>query len=180
MSLGRKDFSETRTDGGADVFGLAGFFRDDDLIGHNRLILKDRFDSGEREHIANVIALQAVSDSPAYESGVPGPTGTSIDAWPDHVPVSTFAPRTVCTSCGIIGADARPAGAQRAGEGIAEIQVGDAKIPGNRGRPIQGFHLPVGARRQTVHRGTSVNCSGRSYELIKGGEKARRYLANAL
>src|ERR1700704_206439 len=47
MSLGRKDFSETRTDGGADVFGLAGFFRDDDLIGHNRLVLKDRFDSDE-------------------------------------------------------------------------------------------------------------------------------------
>ena len=32
MTLGRKDFSVTRTDGGADVFGLAGFFRDDDLI----------------------------------------------------------------------------------------------------------------------------------------------------
>src|SRR6202162_840376 len=35
MTLGRKDFSVTRTDGSADVFGLAGFFRDDDLIGHN-------------------------------------------------------------------------------------------------------------------------------------------------
>jgi hypothetical protein len=35
MTLGRKDVSVTRTDGGADVFGLAGFFRDDDLIGHN-------------------------------------------------------------------------------------------------------------------------------------------------
>jgi hypothetical protein len=27
---------------------------------------------------------------------------------PDHVPVPTFGPRMVCTSCGIIGADARP------------------------------------------------------------------------
>src|SRR6266567_3259897 len=35
MTLGRKDFSITRTDGGADVFGLAGFLRDDDLIGHD-------------------------------------------------------------------------------------------------------------------------------------------------
>jgi hypothetical protein len=48
MSLGRKDFSETRADGGADVFGLAGFFRDDDLIGHNRLNLKDRFAAATR------------------------------------------------------------------------------------------------------------------------------------
>ena len=32
MTLGRKDVSITRTDGGAD---LAGFFRDNDLIGHN-------------------------------------------------------------------------------------------------------------------------------------------------
>jgi hypothetical protein len=35
MALGREDFSVTRTDGRADVFSLAGFFRDDDLIGHN-------------------------------------------------------------------------------------------------------------------------------------------------
>ena len=35
MALGRKDFSVARAYGGADVFGLAGFLRDDDLIGHN-------------------------------------------------------------------------------------------------------------------------------------------------
>jgi hypothetical protein len=35
MTLGRKDFSVTRTDGGANVFRLGGFLRDDDLIGHN-------------------------------------------------------------------------------------------------------------------------------------------------
>src|ERR1700722_11439755 len=35
MALGREDFSVTRTDGDADVFGLAGFFRDDDLISHD-------------------------------------------------------------------------------------------------------------------------------------------------
>src|ERR1035437_5385199 len=35
MALGRKDFSVARTNGGADVFGLAGFLRDDDLISHN-------------------------------------------------------------------------------------------------------------------------------------------------
>jgi hypothetical protein len=30
----------------------------------------------------------------------------SADQWPDHVPVPSFGPRTVCTRCGIIGADA--------------------------------------------------------------------------
>ena len=35
MTLGRKDFSVTRTDGGADVFRLARFLRDDELIDHN-------------------------------------------------------------------------------------------------------------------------------------------------
>jgi hypothetical protein len=35
MTLGRQDLSVTRTDGGADVFRLAGFLRDDDLTGHN-------------------------------------------------------------------------------------------------------------------------------------------------
>ena len=34
MSLGRQDVS-LREPVGADVFGLAGFFRHDDLIGHN-------------------------------------------------------------------------------------------------------------------------------------------------
>jgi hypothetical protein len=32
----------------------------------------------------------------------------SADRWPDGMLVSTFGPRMVCTSCGIIGADARP------------------------------------------------------------------------
>jgi hypothetical protein len=32
----------------------------------------------------------------------------SVERWPDHVPVPTFGPRMVCTSCGIIDADARP------------------------------------------------------------------------
>jgi hypothetical protein len=35
MTLGRKDLSLPRTDGAADVFRLAGFLRDNDLIGHN-------------------------------------------------------------------------------------------------------------------------------------------------
>jgi len=35
MALGRKNVSVTRTHRGADVFRLAGFLRDDDLIGHN-------------------------------------------------------------------------------------------------------------------------------------------------
>ena len=35
MALGREDVSVARTHGGADVFGLAGFLRDDDLVSHN-------------------------------------------------------------------------------------------------------------------------------------------------
>src|SRR5256885_17266354 len=45
MTLGREDDSVARTDGGTDVFGLTGFFRDDDLIGHDRLGWKNQFDS---------------------------------------------------------------------------------------------------------------------------------------
>jgi hypothetical protein len=47
MTLGRKDVSVARTNGGADVFSLARFFRDDDLISHDGFVSKDRFDSGE-------------------------------------------------------------------------------------------------------------------------------------
>jgi hypothetical protein len=32
----------------------------------------------------------------------------SADRWPDNVAVPTFGPRMVCTTCGIVGADARP------------------------------------------------------------------------
>jgi hypothetical protein len=35
MALGRKDFSVAGTYGGADVLGLAGLLRDDDLVSHN-------------------------------------------------------------------------------------------------------------------------------------------------
>jgi hypothetical protein len=38
MPLGRKDVSVARTNGGANVFGLAGFLGDDDLIGHDGLV----------------------------------------------------------------------------------------------------------------------------------------------
>jgi hypothetical protein len=35
MALGWKDVSVARANGSTDVFGLAGFFRDNDPIGHN-------------------------------------------------------------------------------------------------------------------------------------------------
>ena len=35
MAFGRENVSVARTDGGADVFRLAGFLRDDDLISHD-------------------------------------------------------------------------------------------------------------------------------------------------
>ena len=59
MTLGRKDFSVTRTDGGADVFRLTRFFRDDDLIGHKWLVSKNQFRI-QCEHIANEIVSQAL------------------------------------------------------------------------------------------------------------------------
>jgi hypothetical protein len=31
-----------------------------------------------------------------------------VGGYPDSVPVPAFGPRMVCTSCGLIGADARP------------------------------------------------------------------------
>ena len=37
MALGREYISVARTNGGADVFCLAGFLRDDNLIHHARL-----------------------------------------------------------------------------------------------------------------------------------------------
>jgi len=63
MTLGREDFSVTRTNGGADVFRLARFFRDDDLIGHDGFVSKYRFDSGksrtysERNRLASCARL---------------------------------------------------------------------------------------------------------------------------
>jgi hypothetical protein len=66
MSLGRKDFSVPRTDGDADVFVLAGFLRDDDLIGHKRSFR--RGDSANREHIANEMALASCLSPEHYES----------------------------------------------------------------------------------------------------------------
>src|SRR5664280_1414103 len=45
MALGRENVSVARTHGGADVFGLAGFLRDDDLVSHNGLVWKNRFGS---------------------------------------------------------------------------------------------------------------------------------------
>jgi hypothetical protein len=39
---------------------------------------------------------------------LPAQAVLSADRWPDDVPLPTFGPRMVSTSCGIIGADARP------------------------------------------------------------------------
>jgi len=35
-------------------------------------------------------------------------TALDVEAYPDDVPVPAFGPCMVCTSCGMIGADARP------------------------------------------------------------------------
>jgi hypothetical protein len=43
MALGRKNVSVAGTNGGSDVFRLAGFLSDDNLISHNRLVWKSGF-----------------------------------------------------------------------------------------------------------------------------------------
>src|ERR1700682_5556946 len=45
MALGRKDVSVTRTNGGADIFRLAGLFGDDNLIRHRGLVWWTGFES---------------------------------------------------------------------------------------------------------------------------------------
>ena len=47
MALCRENVSVARTHGGADVFRLAGFLCDDNLISHKRLVRKNRLDSGD-------------------------------------------------------------------------------------------------------------------------------------
>jgi hypothetical protein len=42
----------------------------------------------------------------------------SADRWPDDVPVPTFGRRMVCTSCSIIGADARPNWGEQPPDGV--------------------------------------------------------------
>src|SRR3954452_15480029 len=67
MTLGRKDFSVTSTDGGADVFRLTGLLRDDDLISHDGSF--GRIDSrASWEHIANKIVSQAVRGSNPFRA----------------------------------------------------------------------------------------------------------------
>ena len=64
MALGREYIAVASTNGGADVFCLAGFLRDDNLIGHHGLGWKDRFDrSFDRERIVNVVGSQAASSA---------------------------------------------------------------------------------------------------------------------
>src|SRR5262249_62014821 len=48
MALGRKDVTVTRTNGGADIFRLAGLFGDDNLIRHQGLIWWTGFVHPER------------------------------------------------------------------------------------------------------------------------------------
>jgi hypothetical protein len=56
MAFGRKNVSVAGADRGADVVGLARFFRDDDLIGNAGLGWNNRVGL---EHIVNTIIAQA-------------------------------------------------------------------------------------------------------------------------
>jgi hypothetical protein len=73
MALGGEDVSVARTHGGADVFGLAGFLRDDDLISHDGLVWKNRFDSAgmrtyrEQYGLASCAGLLRAPTQPSRE-----------------------------------------------------------------------------------------------------------------
>jgi len=56
MSLGRQNDSVARTHGSTDVFGLAGFLRDDDLIGHSGSFGK----MIRLEHTVNMMGSQVI------------------------------------------------------------------------------------------------------------------------
>ena len=58
MAFSREDFSVASTDGGADVFCLAGFFRDDDLICHASPSGRNRIGRARLEHKENVVSSQ--------------------------------------------------------------------------------------------------------------------------
>ena len=68
MALCRKNITITRTNCGANVFGLAGFLRDDDLISHDDPLGR-RYLTAQltKEHIENIIRRsgQAVSQAMA-------------------------------------------------------------------------------------------------------------------
>ena len=61
MAFGRENISVARTNGSADVFCLAGFLRDDNLICHVRLFWGNRFGGARLEHKGN-----AASSQPAF------------------------------------------------------------------------------------------------------------------
>ena len=59
MSLSWKNITVARTDCGADVFALAGFLRDDDLICHDGPLGRMHYGVPLVEHIMNKIEVQA-------------------------------------------------------------------------------------------------------------------------
>jgi hypothetical protein len=68
--------------------------------------------------------------------------GAVLDAtaYPDNLPVPSFGPRMVCTSCGIIGADAMPDWSQR--------PTGDSLTGNQWGRWLEKWRL-VSQKRKT-------------------------------
>jgi hypothetical protein len=72
----------------------------------------------------------------------------SADRWPDEIPVPAFGPRMVCTSVGIVGADAQGCGRKEAARSIAHVvarYLSDAHIGrtagGGRRVPVWAGHV---------------------------------------
>lgn len=71
MTLGREDISVARANGGTDVFCLAGFLGDDNLIGHCGLVGRNEIRcAGRAEHTGNIVSPQATGEDALAVTGV--------------------------------------------------------------------------------------------------------------
>ncbi len=90
MALGREDVSVARTHGGANVFGLAGFLGDNDLIRHRGFVQGSVVGARKRENvIGNALELLGTFLSAVYRSVFDGSfkavNRTSESRWTRHV-----------------------------------------------------------------------------------------------
>ena len=78
MALSWKNIAVARANCGADVFGLAGFLRDDDLISHGSSPGRHRFNAGNRTYRERRRDLQAARLTP----GPPSPSYATVRTAP--------------------------------------------------------------------------------------------------
>ena len=77
MAFSREDFSVASANGGADVFCLAGFLRDDDLICHANSSGRNRIGGARSEHKENMVSSQPAGNGLL----VAGPADAKVARW---------------------------------------------------------------------------------------------------